>query len=160
MQPLSEAAIRGSMRNCSKGERTSLTLPALAAVAWDQTELLGWRDPRSPRRGYLVTVVDGEPVGVALRAGETRVRRKAMCDLCRCTHDDGVALFVAPRAGRAGRDGNTVGTYVCDDLACSRHLRAEIKPSRAVPDVGPLVAARGLELEQRAAGFFATVLTP
>lgn len=158
MLPLTEADVRRSMRNCSKGERMSMSLPDLAAVPWDDTELLGWRDPRSPRRGYLVHVVDGEPVGIALRAGETRVHRKAMCDLCRSTHDDNVALFVAPRAGRAGRDGNTVGTYICDDLACSRHLRASVKPTREVPDVTPVVAARAADLEHRVAAFTASVM--
>jgi hypothetical protein len=34
-----------------------------------------------------------------------------------------VALFVARRAGSAGKAGNTVGTYMCADLACSLYLR-------------------------------------
>jgi hypothetical protein len=32
-------------------------------------------------------------------------------------------LFAARRAGSAGRAGNTVGTYICADLACSLYVR-------------------------------------
>ena len=39
-----------------------------------------------------------------------------------------VALFVARRAGAAGRAGNTVGTYICADLACSLYLRGLREP--------------------------------
>ncbi|MEV4551779.1 FBP domain-containing protein [Nonomuraea wenchangensis] len=35
----------------------------------------------------------------------------------------GVALFTAPRVGAAGRQGNTVGVYMCADLACSLYAR-------------------------------------
>ncbi len=31
--------------------------------------------------------------------------------------------MVAPRAGKAGRQGNSVGTYICADLACSLYVR-------------------------------------
>jgi len=34
-----------------------------------------------------------------------------------------IALFVAAHAGTAGRQGNTVGTYICADLACSLYIR-------------------------------------
>jgi len=32
------------------------------------------------------------------------------------------------RVGAAGRNGNTVGTYICADLACSSRVRTEIPP--------------------------------
>jgi hypothetical protein len=39
-----------------------------------------------------------------------------------------LALFVAPLAGAAGRQGNTVGEYLCSDLACSLYLRGRRRP--------------------------------
>ena len=123
MGPLDERAVRRAVRNCSKGEREGMTLPDLRTVGWDDLEYLGWRDPRAPQRGYLVQVTAAGPVGITVRAAESRVRRAAMCDLCHQVHQDGVGLFVAPRSGAAGRNGDTIGLYVCDDLACSRHLR-------------------------------------
>jgi hypothetical protein len=47
-----------------------------------------------------------------------------LCDLCNTAHHvTDVALFAARRAGSAGREGNTVGMYICADLACSLYLR-------------------------------------
>ncbi len=158
MTPLDEREIRRAIRNCSRGERESMTLPRLAEVPWEHLEFLGWRDARSPKRGYLVQVQDGEPVGIAVRGSDAPVRRSALCSLCHVVHRDGVALFVAARAGRAGRNGSTVGLYVCDDLACPTHLRAGIKPTRQVPDPTPVIAARGAELSARLTAFMTGVL--
>ena len=33
--------------------------------------------------------------------------------------------MVAQRTGKAGQQGNTVGTYVCTDLACSLYMRGK-----------------------------------
>ena len=33
--------------------------------------------------------------------------------------------MVAQRTGKAGQQGNTVGTYVCSDLACSLYMRGK-----------------------------------
>ena len=52
----------------------AITLPQdLAHTPWDEREYLGWRDPKAPLRGYLVAERDGRPVGVAVRAAETRM---------------------------------------------------------------------------------------
>jgi hypothetical protein len=48
-----------------------------------------------------------------------------MCSLCLTTHSGGVSLMVARRAGRAGQQGNSVGAYMCDDLACSLYVRGK-----------------------------------
>jgi hypothetical protein len=37
----------------------------------------------------------------------------------------GVSLLVAPRAGKAGQQGNSVGAYMCSDLACSLYVRGK-----------------------------------
>ncbi|NHA68252.1 hypothetical protein EPD83_009335 [Phycicoccus sp. CMS6Z-2] len=36
--------------------------------------------------------------------------------------------MVAPRAGTAGRQGNTVGAEMCAALECSGHARGVLKP--------------------------------
>jgi hypothetical protein len=49
-----------------------------------------------------------------------------MCSLCLTTHtSSGVALMTARRTGEAGRRGNTVGEYLCTDLACSLYTRGK-----------------------------------
>jgi hypothetical protein len=55
-----------------------------------------------------------------------------MCSLCLTTHTSGgVALMTARRTGEAGRQGNTVGQYLCTDLACSLYTRGKKQPGAA-----------------------------
>jgi FBP C-terminal treble-clef zinc-finger len=114
---LTEQQVRRSFINCSQGEAKALTLPKdFADLEWSSLELLGWRDPKAPLRGYLVVEVEDQSVGIAVRAAESRmsVRTTAMCLLCQTTQTgDAVSLFTAKRTGAAGRNGNTVGTYMC-----------------------------------------------
>jgi hypothetical protein len=70
---IDEARVRASFVNCSKGEIGRMNVPPLADLAWDRLEFLGWRDPKAPDRGYLVTPWDGDFVGIALRAAPERV---------------------------------------------------------------------------------------
>ncbi|OKI30872.1 FBP domain-containing protein [Streptomyces sp. CB03911] len=127
MNPLDETEIRTSFVNCSKGEARRLNLPkGLAELPWDVMDFLGWRDPGAPDRSYLVAVRDGRPVGVTLRVPDVRrsLTRTNVCSFCVSTHaGSGVSLLTARRAGAAGRQGNSVGTYMCADLACSLYLR-------------------------------------
>ncbi|MFC4785133.1 FBP domain-containing protein [Nocardioides sp. MAHUQ-72] len=128
MDSISERDIRASFVNCTRGEVSRMRLPPdLETRPWEQLDFLGWVDPRSPLQAYVVVPVpDGRPVGVALRrnaSGEGPTRSR-MCSLCVTTHPGtGVTLMVAARAGRAGRDGNSVGVDVCADLECSRYVR-------------------------------------
>ena len=125
MRPLTERAIRTSFVNCTKGEAKRLAVPRdLADRPWDDLDFLGWRDPASPERAYLVT---GDLVGVALRkATPAAGARRGMCSLCLTTHSgDGVSLMTARKAGRGGQHGNSVGAYMCTDLACSLYLRGK-----------------------------------
>lgn len=127
MEPLPADEIRRSFVHTSKSRAKALTLPkAYAELPWEELDFLGWRDQKAPNRGYLVLRHDGRTVGLELTtAASGRPRRgAALCDLCRSTHQiTDVALFVARRAGTAGREGNTVGTYICADLACSLYVR-------------------------------------
>ncbi|CAL9343450.1 FBP domain-containing protein [Streptomyces sp. enrichment culture] len=127
MRPLTEQDIRSSFINCSKGEAKRLTVPRdLAERPWADLDFLGWRDPGAPDRAHLVAERDGRPVGVALRfqPAQRGFLHRSMCSLCLTTHPrGGVSLMTARKAGAAGREGNSVGAYMCTDLACSLYLR-------------------------------------
>lgn len=126
MEPLTEQEIRAAFVNCTKGETKRLFVPRdLASRPWADLDFLGWRDDRSPERAYLATTLDGRPQAVALRTPSPTAgtKRRGMCSICLTTHTGGAPLMVAPKAGRAGQQGNSVGTYICADLACSLYLR-------------------------------------
>lgn len=129
---MTERDIRTSFVNCSKGEAKRLSLPRdLADRPWDELDFLGWRDPAAPDRAYLVAERADRPVGVVLRSPARRHdhRRQAVCSLCLTGHPvHGVSLMTAPKAGQAGREGNSVGTYLCADLACSLYVRGHKVP--------------------------------
>ncbi|MGV8884724.1 MAG: FBP domain-containing protein [Microbacteriaceae bacterium] len=162
MKPLTEANIRASIVNASKGEIQRMPLPGLHEVIWESREFLGWRDPKAPAKGYLVHWVEDRAVGITLRASEAALRRgiTAMCSLCRTSQpSDQVTLFTAARAGQPGRDGNTVGTYICSDLACSIIIRIlpPAQPMQPAPE--EIVASRAAALQERVIAFTAGVLT-
>ncbi|GAB3839098.1 FBP domain-containing protein [Kribbella italica] len=130
MQPITESQIRGSFVNCSQGEAKRLTVPKdLEEQPWDQLDFLGWCDPGAPDRGYLVAERDGKLIGITLKAAKSAGRgftSRSMCSLCMTTRTGGgVVLMAARRSGAAGRQGNTVGQYLCTDLACSLYIRGK-----------------------------------
>lgn len=54
---------------------------------------------------------------------------RSMCSVCLTTHPGGgVSLMTARKAGTAGREGNSVGVYMCTDLACSLYVRGKKLP--------------------------------
>jgi hypothetical protein len=127
MRSLTEQDIRNSFINCSKGEAKRLAVPRdLDQRPWDDLDFLGWRDPGAPDRTYLVTERRGGLVGVTLRfpPSQRGFLHRSMCSLCLTTHrGGGVSLMTARKAGTAGREGNSVGVYICADLACSLYVR-------------------------------------
>ena len=160
MKPLSESEIRSSFVNASRGEIERIPLPGLHEVIWEEREYLGWRDQQSPQRGYLVHWVGDEPLGLVLRASEFSLRPgiAAMCSWCRITRrSDEISMFSAPRAGQSGRDGNTIGTYACDDLACSHMIRI-LPPPHDLQDTEHLLATRIDGLVSRLQAFTADVM--
>ncbi|AXE25212.1 FBP domain-containing protein [Streptomyces globosus] len=134
MEPLTEKQIRASFVNCTKGEASRLKLPPdFGELPWEDLDFLGWVDPAAPLRAYLVRPgADGAAVGIGLRVPvthRTSAVRSSVCQICLTAHAaSGVSLLVAPLAGARGRDGNTVGSYVCADLACSLYLRGKRLP--------------------------------
>lgn len=163
MEPMSEQDIRRSLVNCSRSEAASMRLPSQwAALDWDVLDFLGWRDPKAPLRGYLIAWRDGRAVGVQLRAAESKMSRRvsAMCFLCRTGQPaSNVSLFVARRTGQAGRNGNTVGTYICADLVCSRNVRLDKPSATLFPDPGLTIAERIERLRERTDAFIDEVLS-
>jgi FBP C-terminal treble-clef zinc-finger len=133
MDPLTEKDIRGSFVNCTKGEAGRIRMPTgFGDTAWADLDFLGWTDPAAPLRALLVAPGADGPTGLVLRRPQERrasTMRSSMCRICLTGHtSSGVALFVAPLAGAAGRRGNTVGEYLCADLACSLYLRGKRQP--------------------------------
>jgi hypothetical protein len=160
MKPLDETTIRASMVNTVQGEADRMPLPGLHEVVWEDREYLGWRDPGSTHRGYLVYWRGDTPVGIALRAAEARLRPgSAVCSLCNTPQPASqVTMFTATRAGDAGRAGNSVGTYICADLACSLLIRIAPPASEMQPDPAAIVANRIAVLTTRLEAFTGRVL--
>jgi hypothetical protein len=159
VKPLSPTEIRESFVNASQGEAERVPLPGLHEVIWDDREYLGWRNPQAHQRGYLVHWATDRPLGIVLRASESALQPgiSAMCSLCRITQpSDQVTLFSAPRAGQSGQDGNTVGTYICADLACS-HLIRILPPASPLLDPSQLLADRVNGLLSRVQAFTADI---
>lgn len=133
MRAVSEQDIRASFVNCSKGEAKRLPLPRdLDERPWDDLDFLGWRDLSAPDRSYLVTDVDGELTGITLRfpSQQRGFLHRSMCSVCLTTHPgSGVSLMTARKTGQAGRDGNSVGIYLCTDLDCSLYVRGRKNPA-------------------------------
>ncbi|GAB2528473.1 FBP domain-containing protein [Paramicrobacterium agarici] len=124
MIPLTENQIRSSLVNATKRERNQLTLPDLDTLDWDARDFLGWRDAKFPKLGYVVTVIDDEPVGVLLKLADGRTLTRPQCSWCEDVHlPNDVVFFVAKRAGDAGRKGDTVGTLACAEFQCNVNAR-------------------------------------
>ncbi|AQT76867.1 MULTISPECIES: FBP domain-containing protein [unclassified Streptomyces] len=133
MEPLSEKQIRASFVNCTKGEAARMRLPLdFAELPWQDLAFLGWVDPGAPLRAHLVVPREEGPLGISLRVpsvGRTSAVKSSLCQICLTGHaSSGVTLLAAPLAGARGREGNTVGTYVCADLACSLYVRGKRQP--------------------------------
>ncbi|MBT0566902.1 FBP domain-containing protein [Williamsia sp. CHRR-6] len=132
MLPLTETQIRSSFVNCTQGEVKRITVPRdLADQRWDDLDFFGWNDPTYAGRAYLVAPgSDDQLIGVALRYETGGTRKAQMCKICLTTHPSGgVSLMTARKPGAAGRNGNTVGTYICTDLDCSLYARGEKTPA-------------------------------
>jgi hypothetical protein len=162
MDILTASEIRRAIVNGSRREVSDMVVPAgLDAVDWENLDFLGWRDFKAPLRGYIIYRLDKELVGIILRAAETASsrRKNAMCQLCRAPRpSDEVTLFAARRAGHAGRDMNTVGTYFCTDLTCSDHVRIAPPRTPLCPDPTIVMQQHIAGLNTRMGAFIASVL--
>ncbi|QPZ38625.1 FBP domain-containing protein [Paramicrobacterium chengjingii] len=125
MHSITEKQIRSSFINASKRERTALTLPEnVDSLDWDSLDFLGWRDRKFPKLGYVVALIDDEPIGIMLRLAEGRTLSRPQCSWCEDVHlPNDVVFFVAKRAGDAGRKGDTIGTLSCANFECNANVR-------------------------------------
>lgn len=125
MRPIDERAIRASFLNASRKEVTDLRLPGdFADIDFFRLDYLGWSDPKSPRRAYVIAELDDRPVGILLQQADQRVIARAQCTWCEdVTLRNDVQLFTARKAGPAGRRGDTVGTLLCANFGCSANVR-------------------------------------
>ncbi len=133
VEPLSENQIRSSFVNCTKGEASRLRLPLdFGELPWPDLDFLGWVDPGAPLRAHVVVPRESGPIGVTFRvpgAKSASAVKSSICQVCLTSHaSSGVNLLVAPLAGKRGREGNSVGIYLCEDLACSLYIRGKRQP--------------------------------
>lgn len=155
MHALTERHIRASFVNASRREATEAPIPRdLLNLPWDDLDLLGWTDPKAPQRAYVVIPSHDQPIGILLRTQNRGNPRPALCDWCQDPQaTDGVLLYVARRAGRSGRDGNTIGAMVHADLACSSHARRRPTPEEPGRDPDAFVSGRIQGLRDRTVRF-------
>jgi hypothetical protein len=154
MHAFTEKDIRASFVNASLRERNALVLPSLADVPWDELDYFGWRDPKQPLAGFIVVPVDDAPVGILLRRTEQRLRTRAQCSWCEdVTLPNEVVFFSARRAGKAGRNGDTVGTLLCERFECSANVRRPVPPAYLGFDVAAARQRRIQTLRTHASTF-------
>lgn len=160
MLPITETTLRASFVNASRREIGDVTLPnGFETTDWDALDYLGWRDPKIGRRAYaVVPTLDGTLVGILFRQAEASPRSRAQCSWCQDVKlPNDVAFYSAKRSGKAGRNGNTVGTLVCQDFQCSRNVRKTPPLAYEGYDVEAARLQRIEDLQLRAASFAAEV---
>ena len=156
VQPLTEREIRCLVRERVEGRGPAPQPPAdLDELAWEQREFLGWVDPRAPLAATWSCPPTTTGRSGSCCAATPPVPDRAGTDVL-ALHDhppgQGVALMVANRAGRAGRDGNTVGLDICASLECSSYARGLLPPAMTA-------AHETLTVEDRVARLRRNVLT-
>ncbi|MCU1446350.1 FBP domain-containing protein [Cryobacterium sp.] len=160
MLPLTPETIKTSFVNASRKVVADITLPPrFAEVDWTELDYFGWIDPKMKRRSYAVVPLDGEPVGIVLRQADASPHKRAQCSWCRDVRlPNEVVLYSAQRAGAAGRNGNTVATWVCDEFQCSLIVRKLASLAYIGFDVASARTERIEMLRLRSAGFIAEVV--
>jgi len=162
MRPLSENELRESFVNATDSEIDQFELPLeYLLVDWEHVDALAWRDRTVRHRGYLVTLIDDEPVGIVLRAADPPAsrHRAAMCSLCHTQQPaNQVTMFSALRAGDAGLKGDSIGTYLCSDLSCQENVRLPAPLAPAEVRSGHQVSTRIDGLARRTRAFVEDVL--
>lgn len=131
MNTHTETEIRKSFVNCSKGAAQRINIPQdVLHGDWESQIFLGWYDPKSPRAGYVVVETEDGLRGLVLEKSAQKVSGGArMCQICLTLHPaSGVSLVSIQRSKTAKDRYNSVGTYVCSNLACSDYTMGRRKP--------------------------------
>lgn len=159
MQPLTPKSLRDSFVNTSKREAAEAIPPfRLEDVEWHKLDFFGWTDRSNPLLAFVVIPVDEKPVGIMLRAPGTK-SKKTMCALCEDITDvSDVTLFVAKRAGSAGRKGDTLGTLIHSRFNCSALARRKPNSFEGKADPEKFISDRKQALITKAELFARRVL--
>lgn len=76
MRPMTREEVRGAIVNLDPAAKR-VRLPArFDDVRWHRIDYLGWRDPSSPKRAYLVTEADDRARGCC--CGRPRTTRRTV----------------------------------------------------------------------------------
>jgi hypothetical protein len=130
----------------------------LTTTAWDGLDYLGWRDRKIPGIGYVVAEVDQQPLGIIVRQSEGHLRARPQCSWCEDVQlPNDVVFFNARRTGKAGRNGNTIGTLICSNFECSANVRKRPPLAYIGFDVDAERTRRIAALRQHVAGFLLDV---
>ncbi len=162
MRQVTTPEILTCMINMSPQDLQVMSFPGLHETLWDEREFLGWRDVHHNTKGYLVLWVGEKLRGLMVKAAESQMPggRSAICALCHTQQPaPQVSLFTAPKAGDEGARGNTVGTYLCADLACSTLIRITPAESAEIPDASDTIAHKSLGIRDRLENFSNRVLS-
>lgn len=156
MLPITEKTLRASFVNASRKEVSDLTLPGdFETIAWDDHDYFGWRDPKLAKRAYaLIPTLAGGLVGVLFRQAEASPRKRAQCSWCQDVKlPNDVVFYSAKRAGAPGRQGNVIGTLICEHFECSQNVRRTPPLAYEGFDVDAARLRRIEELQLRASAF-------
>ena len=158
MLSLTDPVIRSSFVNATRKELAELALPDLSDLRWDRLDFLGWRDAKFAKRAWIVVPVGDAVVGVVLRQADADPRRRAQCSWCQdVTLPNDVVFYGARRAGHGGRNGNTLGTLICENFECSTNVRKLPPVAYLGFDQEAAREARIVSLQESAAAFVTAV---
>lgn len=160
MKPVTRQDILSSFQGATRSEVKKVTFaPDFGDVDFDTLEFYGWRDPKLPKRSYVVVPREDGVVTLLLTRADAKPRARAMCSWC---HDvnltDEAVLYSARRAGPAGRRGDTVGVLVCKTFRCSRNARQLPPAYHKGTDLDAIRAERIADLTRRIEAFTESVL--
>ncbi|MBD0020691.1 FBP domain-containing protein [Gordonia pseudamarae] len=160
MKSVTRQDILSSFRGATRSEIKKVTFAVdFDAVNFDVLEFYGWRDPKMPKRSYVVIPHDAGVVALPLTRADAKPRARAMCSWCRDVNlTDEAVLYAARRAGPAGRRGDTVGVLVCKTFHCSRNVRQLPPAYHKGTDLDAIRAEQIAELTRRVDAFTNSVL--
>ena len=132
MRSYSEAALRKSFINCSKGAAQRINFPKeILNPEWDNQVFLMWADPKSPQRAYLIAETPTGLQGLLMEKNHAPAKGGGarMCQLCLTLHPStGVSLMSIPTTKSTQDNYGSAGTYICSDLECIAYTLGKKKP--------------------------------
>ncbi|MEN4476309.1 FBP domain-containing protein [Mycolicibacterium cosmeticum] len=161
MDSYTRTQILGAFRSATRSEVKKVSFAAdFDAVDFGKLEYYGWADPKIPRRAYLVVERAEGPIALLLTRAAVRPRGRDMCTWCNDVNlTDEAVLYTVRRGGAAGRKGDTIGTLICANFGCSRHVRQLPPAYHKETDLERLREQRIDELRRKVHGFVDKVLS-